>query len=94
MIAALKFIEIMCECGLPVRGGVEEGKGKASELEEEDDVLSVWQTIVDENLAHTEETLRVSLPSVSHTHQTLCFILTLGECSVSIDRLVQCSLLH
>ena len=54
LFAALKFIEYMCECGLPVGGGV------MGTEEEGEDVLGVWQAIVEDNLTHTEEALRVS----------------------------------
>ena len=45
MYVVLKFIKVMCVCGVPA--------DKA--------VLDVWQTIVDENIPHTEEEIRVGV---------------------------------
>lgn len=44
---ALKFIECMCECGLPLSYG--------------DSVLDMWQTVVEDNLPHAEQSIRVWL---------------------------------
>ena len=44
---ALKFIECMCRCGLPLSFG--------------DPVLDMWQSVVEDNLPHAEETIRVFL---------------------------------
>ncbi len=46
---ALKFIECMCGCGLPLLLG--------------HPVLDMWQSVVEDNLPHTEETIRVMLQS-------------------------------
>ena len=48
--AVLRFIELMCACQLPV--GVAGGGAE---------VLDTWQAIVDDNLSHTEESIRVSI---------------------------------
>ena len=54
--AALKFIESMCGCGIPVISA----SGSVVGGEECGCVLDVWQAVVEDNLAHTEATLRVS----------------------------------
>ena len=42
---ALKFIECMCRCGLPLLLG--------------EPVLEAWQLVIEENIPHAEETIRV-----------------------------------
>ena len=65
-LPVLKFIEAMCACKLPMPAN--------------DPVLEVWQGIVDTNLSHTEDQIRVSRArSKCSTYQ----IIILQECAVS-----------
>jgi len=47
MLLALKFIENICACQV------------ALSVSEQAEVLGAWQAIVEDNLSHTDETIRV-----------------------------------
>ena len=72
MLLALKFIENICTCQVDL-----------SISEQGEEILGAWQAIVEDNFAHTEETIQVGRMVIMAMF-IVTMVMSTGQCCVSI----------